>query len=111
MSFRELGFEEIRVRSPGPLRLVLPLHMGFLRISSRTDWVSENSIHRKPSFRERFFSEGSPCTRAGACEGLFALRGDAGTKRRLLLRHDRDQGALKRPTRAQTQNMVYVRVK
>jgi hypothetical protein len=35
---------------PSPLRLELPLHIGFLRMSSGTSWVSENSVHRKPKF-------------------------------------------------------------
>src|SRR5215218_6181063 len=45
------------LHSPGPLRIELPLHIGFPKMSSVTDWVSENTSHRKPSFREELFSE------------------------------------------------------
>ena len=47
LSVRESRFEEIRVCSPGPPTLVIPLHMGLQRIGSGTDWVSENFVHRK----------------------------------------------------------------
>ena len=43
------------VRSSSPLRIELPLYIGFPRMSSGTNWVSENALHRKPSFREDFF--------------------------------------------------------
>ena len=43
------------VHSSSPLRIVLPLHMGFPGMSSGTNWVSENSVHWKPSFREHPF--------------------------------------------------------
>jgi hypothetical protein len=50
------GFEEIRVCSLGPLHIELSLHTGFLRIDSGIGWVSDNSLHRKLSFREDLLS-------------------------------------------------------
>jgi hypothetical protein len=47
LNFREPRFEEIRACSPGPPTLVVPLHMGFQRIDSGTNWVSEKAVHRK----------------------------------------------------------------
>jgi hypothetical protein len=57
LSFRESRFEEIRACSPGPPTLVIPLHIGFQRIGYGTDWVSENSTHRKFSNREDLIPE------------------------------------------------------
>ena len=56
ISFRECSLAESRARSPGPLFIELPLYMGFTRISSGTDWVSENSVHRNLAVREDPFS-------------------------------------------------------
>ena len=44
------------VHSPSPLSIELPLYIGLPRMSSGANWVSENSVHRKPGFREHPFS-------------------------------------------------------
>src|SRR5215204_5391445 len=45
-SVREFG------HSPSPLRIAFPLHIGFSIMGNGTEWVSENSVHRKLGFRE-----------------------------------------------------------
>jgi len=62
------------VHIPGPLRIGLPLHIGFSRMSSGTDWVSENSVHRKLGFREDPFSA-IECIKSRRL--LLALLGDS----------------------------------
>ena len=44
------------VHSPSPLRMAFPLHMGVSRMGNGTEWVSENSVHRKLGFRDDPFS-------------------------------------------------------